>query len=164
MVIIIGTVWATLAFAHTSPAAAVCFSPDGPCADNLLRFVGGAKSSIDMAIYDINLKDLVKILILKAKHMRVRIVVDKRQSHERYSLVSNLESAGVKVRYGHQRGIMHDKFTIVDDKMIETGSFNYTNHATKANQENQIYLSDPNVVKRYEKQFQKIWETAKPSQ
>jgi phosphatidylserine/phosphatidylglycerophosphate/cardiolipin synthase-like enzyme len=41
----------------------------------------------------------------------------------------------VNLRFGHtSEGIMHNKFVIVDGKMIEIGSFNYTNHASKANQ------------------------------
>lgn len=138
----------------------ICFSPDEACDEKLIDFVKSAKDSIDLAIYDINLDQLVHQLAVQSKKIKVRVVVDKRQSKGSHSLVSTLIKAGVNLRYGHQRGIQHNKFTIVDNRMIETGSFNYTNHAAKANQENQIYLSSATVVERYKERFEKMWKSA----
>jgi phosphatidylserine/phosphatidylglycerophosphate/cardiolipin synthase-like enzyme len=138
----------------------VCFSPDEHCDVPLVDFVAGAKTSLDVAIYDINRPALVTELVQKSKVMPVRVVVDRRQSLGKSSKVSQLMKAGVQVRYGHQAGIMHDKFTIRDGAELETGSFNYTNHASVANQENQLYLDDPQVLSRYKERFEKMWASA----
>lgn len=141
----------------------VCFSPDEQCDAKLIKFIQSAQSSIDIAIYDITLEQLVHQLLIQSKKLQIRVLVDKRQSKEPKSLVSLLVKGGISVRYGHQKGIMHNKFVVIDNKMLETGSFNYTNHATVANSENQIYLSTPQVVKRYHDRFEKIWLTGKPA-
>ncbi|PWU20269.1 MAG: hypothetical protein C5B49_04545 [Bdellovibrio sp.] len=141
----------------------VCFSPDEHCDIKLTKFIESAHTSLDIAIYDINLEQLVHQIILQSKKMPVRVLVDKRQTKERNSLVDLLVKAEVPVRFGHQRGIMHNKFAVVDGKMIETGSFNFTNHATEANSENQIYLSTPAIVGRYQDRFNKIWNDGKPA-
>ncbi|MBM4252492.1 MAG: hypothetical protein FJ146_11015 [Deltaproteobacteria bacterium] len=141
----------------------VCFSPDEPCGTKLVKFVLGAKKSLDLAVYDINLDQLVHHVALAAKRMPVRVLVDLRQSKGEHSLVTTLIKAGVDVRYGRQRGVMHNKFIIRDGTMLETGSFNFTNHATMANNENQIYLDKPEVVARYQKRFEEIWVKAKPA-
>ena len=135
----------------------VCFSPDEPCDIKLIKFVQSAQKSIDVAIYDITLDKLAHELLVASKKIPVRILVDRRQSKGNHSLVPLLIKAGAQVRYGYQRGIMHNKFTIIDGKIIETGSFNYTNHATQANNENQVYLATPTIVDRYIKKFQEIW-------
>lgn len=136
----------------------VCFSPDDPCDKKLLAFVSSATKSVDIAIYDLNLDQLVhRLLILSKKGVKVRIIVDKKQSKGNHSLVPLLIKAGAQVRYGHQKGIMHNKFTIVDSRMIETGSFNYTNHATQANNENQVYLANVKIVSQYVARFNTIW-------
>ncbi len=140
----------------------VCFSPDEPCGTKLVKFVQGAKKTLDLAVYDINLDQLVHHLALASKRMPVRVVVDQRQSKGEHSLVTTLVKAGVNVRFGRQRGVMHNKFVIRDGTMVETGSFNFTNHATMANNENQIYLDHPEVVTRYVRRFEEIWERAKP--
>jgi phosphatidylserine/phosphatidylglycerophosphate/cardiolipin synthase-like enzyme len=146
----------------TSGAAEICFSPDEPCEERIGRFLASAQKSVDLAVYDINLEELGELLIAQARKMPVRIVVDKRQSKEKNSIVPMLVQAGVQLRYGHQRGIMHNKFVIVDGTKLETGSFNYTHHASLANQENQIYLSDARAIERYRKRFEQIWEGATP--
>jgi phosphatidylserine/phosphatidylglycerophosphate/cardiolipin synthase-like enzyme len=138
-----------------------CFSPDEPCDVKLLKFIDSAKTSIDVAIYDINLDELVHHLLVQSKKITVRIVCDQRQAKGDHSLIPTLIKAGASVRFGRQRGIMHNKFVVVDGRMVEIGSFNYTHHATQANQENQIYLAKPAVVDRYKKRFEKIWSTAK---
>jgi phosphatidylserine/phosphatidylglycerophosphate/cardiolipin synthase-like enzyme len=146
--------------ASSEQSPEVCFSPDEPCEERLARFVGSARKSLDLAIYDINLEEVGELLISFSKKIPVRIVVDRRQSKERNSIVPTLESAGVKIRFGHQRGIMHNKFAIIDGARLETGSFNYTHHASLANQENQLYLTDSRLIARYQKRFNQMWERA----
>jgi phosphatidylserine/phosphatidylglycerophosphate/cardiolipin synthase-like enzyme len=141
----------------------LCFSPEEPCDLKLTKFIQTAKQSIDIAVYDINRDQLVHELIVASRKIPVRVIVDQRQSKGNHSLVPLLIKAGIPVRFGRQRGYMHNKFTIVDRKMIETGSYNYTNHATEANHENQIYLGSPTIVERYQNQFNGIWNHAKPA-
>jgi phosphatidylserine/phosphatidylglycerophosphate/cardiolipin synthase-like enzyme len=135
-----------------------CFSPDEPCDVKLLKFIDSAKETLDIAIFDINLDLLVRHILEQSRKIPVRIVVDKRQAKGDHSAVPRLLAGGAQVRYGSQRGIMHNKFVIVDGKMVEIGSFNYTNHAAEANEENQIYLAKKPVVERYKKKFERIWE------
>ena len=139
----------------------VCFSPDERCDLKLLKFIESAQKSIDIAIYDLNLDQIGHALLLKSKTIPVRIVFDMRQSKEKNSIVPMLIKAGLNLKIGHQRGIMHNKFAIVDGQRVETGSFNYTNHAYQANNENQVYLSTPAIVNRYKARFNTIWEEAK---
>jgi phosphatidylserine/phosphatidylglycerophosphate/cardiolipin synthase-like enzyme len=140
-----------------------CFSPDEPCAIKLKKFIASAQKSVDIAIYDINEESIVHELLVQAKKIPVRILVDRRQAKGRSSKVPLLIKAGARVRYGKQRGIMHNKFAVVDGKMVELGSFNYTNHASHANNENQIYLASPKVVDRFERRFEKMWNKGDPA-
>jgi phosphatidylserine/phosphatidylglycerophosphate/cardiolipin synthase-like enzyme len=142
----------------------VCFSPDESCDAKLIKFIDTAEKSIDIAIYDLNLDQLAHKLLVASKKIPVRILVDKKQAKGSHSLVPLLIKAGAQVRYGHQRGIMHNKFTIVDGRMIETGSFNYTNHASQSNNENQLYLANPTIVGRYKARFEEIWKKGLPVQ
>jgi phosphatidylserine/phosphatidylglycerophosphate/cardiolipin synthase-like enzyme len=139
----------------------VCFSPDEPCDTKLVKFIDSAEKSLDIAIYDITLDQIVHHVLVKSKKIPVRIIVDQRQSKGNHSLVGTLVKGGANLRYGRQRGIMHNKFVIVDGKALETGSFNYSNNATRSNQENQVYLWNPAIVDRYKQQFEKMWSNAK---
>jgi len=144
----------------------ICFSPDEPCEAKLVKFIDSAQASLDIAIFDINLGGLVNHIIEKAKKVPVRMLVDRRQAKtDPHSAVAILLRAGIPLRYGTQRGIMHNKFVIVDGRtdraMMETGSFNQTHGAAYSNNENQIYLASPKVLDRYKKRFEKIWSEGK---
>ncbi len=142
----------------------VCFSPDEPCDVKLAKFVMSAEKSLDIAIYDLNLAPMTNHFLDAAKKgLKVRVLVDRRQAMTEKSLVPKLVASGADVRLGKQRGIMHNKFVIVDGKMIETGSFNFTNGAAFSNNENQLYLADPAIVKRYRDRFEELWERADSS-
>lgn len=151
-----------LSFIVSPKANEVCFSPEEPCDLKLVKFVQEAEKSLDVAIYDINLDQLVHSLAMQARKIPVRVVVDYRQSKGEHSLVNVLAKAGVNVRFGRQRGIMHNKFILRDGTFLETGSFNFTHHAYTANNENQIYLNTPEVVARYKARFERIWDEARP--
>lgn len=137
----------------------LCFSPDEECAAKLAQFIASAQKSVDVAIYDINEEQIVHQLLLKSKKIPVRVLVDRKQAKGKHSAVALLQKAGVNLRFGRQHGIMHSKFVIVDGNRVETGSFNFTHHASTANRENQVYLTDSPTALKFTTQFEKIWAT-----
>ena len=144
----------------------VCFSPDNCCDIKLVRFIQSATTSIDVAVYDINLQNVVKALVdaVASGSIAVRVIVDRKQSKGKYSLVHALLDGHVPVVFGKQPGIMHNKFVVIDQRMVEVGSFNFTNNATRNNNENQVYLESSLVVLRYEKRFNELWDAAQKRQ
>lgn len=134
-----------------------CFSPVEACDERLIQFLNSAKESIDVAIFDLTHPGIARAIVQASKRVRIRVIADKRQSLQPRSLISFLQESGVNVRMGRQKGIMHHKFSIVDRKQIETGSFNYTLGASFKNQENQVYLSDQQMVRRFLAAFEKMW-------
>ena len=55
---------------------------------------------------------------------------------------------------------MHNKFAIFDGKLMVTGSYNWTNNAEHFNYENAVFITDPNVIMQYQKDFDNIWQNA----
>lgn len=135
----------------------ICFSPKERCDLKLIKFLQNANVSLDIAIFDLTLDQIAHEILVLSKKIPVRVLADRRQGNGPHSLIRTLIKGGVAVKFGKQRGVMHNKFTLVDSKMIETGSFNYTGNATNNNNENQIYLSDPVVVEHYKAHFEEIW-------
>lgn len=72
-----------------------------------------------------------------------------------------LTNKGAEVRYSRNKyGTMHNKFCIIDDKVI-TGSYNWTNHAN-VNDENIVVIDEPSAVNSYNDQFEKLFSTCDP--
>ena len=71
-----------------------------------------------------------------------------------------LESNGAEVCLAEStKGLMHNKFCIIDDKVI-TGSYNWTYHANK-NDENVIINDDAELVANYCEQFKSLFNAGK---
>jgi phosphatidylserine/phosphatidylglycerophosphate/cardiolipin synthase-like enzyme len=52
---------------------------------------------------------------------------------------------------------MHHKFAIIDNRLLLTGSYNWTLAANNKNNENLMVIDDPEVITRYQNQFEKLW-------
>ena len=51
---------------------------------------------------------------------------------------------------------MHDKFCVLGNNRVWTGSFNFTAEAANANQENVIVLDNEEIASRYLKEFDRL--------
>jgi phosphatidylserine/phosphatidylglycerophosphate/cardiolipin synthase-like enzyme len=136
----------------------VCFSPAESCDQKLIAFLGSARKRIDIAIYSFTHRGILQALIdAKNRGVAIRMIADRSQSTGVHSELDAAREAGIEVKIGNVRGIMHDKFTLVDSQRLETGSFNYTAGATAMNAENQVYLFDGEIVARFSKNFEALW-------
>lgn len=136
-----------------------CFSPVERCDLKLISFINLAENQIDIAVFSITHSGIADAII-KAKgkpNMKIRMIVDREQSIAEFSKVADIKAAGVEVKIGLAKSMTHHKFTILDQKRLETGSYNYTFNATNNNLENQVYLSDQATVKRFSEEFERIW-------
>jgi phosphatidylserine/phosphatidylglycerophosphate/cardiolipin synthase-like enzyme len=59
---------------------------------------------------------------------------------------------------------MHNKFMVVDDAFLLTGSFNWTFQAGANNQENLLVVDNPFYIKKYTEEFEKLWKQFENSQ
>lgn len=135
-----------------------CFAPDENCDQKLIEFVTLSEKTLDVAIYNLTLKPYVQAIVSQLqKGVKVRMVIDHEMAQDKLVQFQELKTAGALIKYGGARGIMHDKFTVLDGQKIETGSFNYTVAATKMNSENQIYLFDEKPVKAFVAEFEDLW-------
>ena len=72
-----------------------------------------------------------------------------------------LSKLGAEVRFAKSdKGTMHNKFCIIDD-MVITGSYNWTYHANK-NNENILMTDEYSVVSSYKKEFDRLFGDAIP--
>lgn len=111
------------------------FSPQDDTLQAFLQFIGRAKKKIRIADYSFNLEPLVDLLIEKQKRgVDVRLVLDKSQSTgvSEKPAIARLEQAKVPFVVGtsEKHKIMHNKFTVIDDEWVQSGSWNYTSAAS----------------------------------
>lgn len=59
-------------------------------------------------------------------------------------------------RRANRGGIMHDKFCVIDNQVVITGSYNWTNNAEFRNDENITIERDPEQATRYSEEFRRL--------
>jgi phosphatidylserine/phosphatidylglycerophosphate/cardiolipin synthase-like enzyme len=161
----LGNVFVFLFFALTvvvSPilkAADVYFSPSLDCEERIVEAIKNSKKEIVVAVYSINNKKIVDALETAHNNgVNIRVLTDSLQAAGKSSKVLTLVNAGLNLRVHSVNKIMHNKFAVFDSKKAVSGSYNWTLAASNQNSENCILFDEPNVIKTYLGEFDRLWQ------
>jgi phosphatidylserine/phosphatidylglycerophosphate/cardiolipin synthase-like enzyme len=138
----------------------------GSVAEQLVRRIDEAQSSVHIAAFEFDLAPVADALI--AAHERgveVKWITDdengiETDEEEGRNLFPTLERAGVEVKDDGRSGLMHNKFWIFDDRTVWTGSYNATANGTFRNNNNVLVINSPEVAAIYEREFHELWDGA----
>ena len=61
---------------------------------------------------------------------------------------------------GNLIGLMHHKVIIIDQKVVITGSYNFTESTETVNDENVVIIFSPEIAKKYLEEFQRVFQLA----
>lgn len=125
----------------------VYFCPRDDCETPLRQLLGQANKSIHCTIYELGLVSLQHVLVEKANNIDVRVVVDNNYFEK---FPQNF------IRKDHV-GEMHNKFCVIDQKVMFTGSLNPTNTGVSKSNNNVIITNIPSIITNYEEEFAEIW-------
>lgn len=119
-----------------------------------------AKTSVDIATFDFDLP-AVGAALYKAhqKGRRIRLVIDSEnlQTPEVAALAGHLQEAGIPITFDRRSAFMHNKFVIVDGKVVWTGSWNLTWNDTFRNNNNMLRFEDQHVANDYIQKFEALF-------
>ena len=145
-----------------------CFSPAGQCSHHILREILRARREILVAVFAFTNDDIARALVeAKKRGIEVRVVLDREFDRENdFSQGSYLKKKGLSVRRvsgrskGKQKhGSMHQKFAVIDSRVVFTGSYNWTASADNYNDENLLMFHDAGpLAEDYRRQFLRLWE------
>lgn len=140
----------------------VYFSPDDNVAANLLDLIHNASESIYFMAYSFTSDPLAEAIRARAEDgVTVEGVMDSEQ------ITSNIgtefdpfRQAGLDVRRDGIPGLMHHKVIIIDEQIVITGSYNFTNSAETRNDENLLVIYDPFIASQFLAEFQRVFALA----
>jgi phosphatidylserine/phosphatidylglycerophosphate/cardiolipin synthase-like enzyme len=145
--------WGRLAYRFVVPAPtiAVHFSPKGGCGQAVVDAIEKAKEQILVMAYSFTYDPIVKALMdAHARGVDVELIFDKSNEAELRSDMPRCIEKGLKVLIDAEHAIAHNKLMVIDQKVIVTGSFNFTRQAEDANAENLLILrNDKKLVEKY---------------
>ncbi len=140
----------------------IYFSPEDKFRESkLLPLINRAKKSIHFLIYSFTNKEIANALInAYNRGVEIKGVFDKSWSTNRYSKDEYLKDTGIDIKYDSNPYTLHNKVMIIDDKIVVTGSYNFTNSADSKNEENSLVIKNEQIADRYEDEFERIYEKA----
>ena len=122
-----------------------------------------AKKTLDVCVFVLTCKELADVLVNAHQNgVEVRVISDNEQSFASGSQVERLRKVGIQVRNDGSSYFMHHKFAVVDDRLLVSGSLNWTLQGVCGNQENVIVTTVPELVTPFGRQFEKLWEMYDP--
>lgn len=137
--------------------------PDKPAArkpslnEKFVEFMGTARQTLDLAIFQLDLPDVVQALKdAQARGVRVRLVtdVDSLKDPKEGAAFRELERGGLPVVAGNGGGIMHNKFAVADGARVWTGSWNFTANDTWRYNNNALWIESPELADAYSQLFE----------
>jgi phosphatidylserine/phosphatidylglycerophosphate/cardiolipin synthase-like enzyme len=137
---------------------------DGNLDQILIKEMNAAQKNLNVAIYSLTKEDIGNsILHAKKMGVDVKVITDKQEagSKSQKAILDKFKENNIPVKINSHPGLMHLKVSIIDDKTVTGGSFNYTVNATKENDENLIIMRDSSIVKEYSTEFNTMWDDTK---
>lgn len=147
----------------------VAFSPNLGAEELVIRVTDSAKKDLRVMAYAFTSSKITSALIRAAKRgVNVYLLADEKQNlgagagPKGRAALSALSLAGVHVRVVDAYPIFHDKVQISDGRVLQTGSFNYSDAAAKRNSENVIvHWDNPELASAYAEHFARNWKLSK---
>ena len=161
---------ASIPSAIADMAVQACFSPQGKCSIHILREIGNAKKELLVAVYAFTSDDLAGALVeAKRRGVIVQVIIDREfDSRNDKSKGKFLELQKIPVRRlsggkptdsEREGGLMHQKFAVVDRRIVFTGSYNWTQSADSFNDENLLLFRNAGpLAEEYRRTFVRLWE------
>ena len=149
---------------YFKPKPVICecyFFPNPSNEQRVVKMFQTCKKTLDIAIFTFT-RDSIAQAILDAhkRGLKVRCIGDDGNSKVKGSDVRLLASVGIPCKTDNNaRFHMHNKMAIIDNSVVITGSFNWTNQAINKNQDNILFIEDKNIANQYTKYFNEIWDS-----
>ncbi|MBA7490290.1 Cardiolipin synthase B [subsurface metagenome] len=125
----------------------------------IIKNIDDAKEFINIAMYTFTDREIAQAIIrARDRGVDIKIYLDRSQVNAKYSKSRYFVNNGIEgIRISSNNYIMHNKFAVIDNKIVITGSYNWTASAGERNDENLLLIDDNNIIKEYQNQFNNLW-------
>ncbi|MFL6526507.1 MAG: phospholipase D-like domain-containing protein [Chthoniobacterales bacterium] len=141
--------------------------------ERLVTFISAARSTLDLALYDMRLSDGLKAQLHEALNERTKAGVQVRiccdgdkpqhpdtaagQDPAAPGTSAQIASLGFPWRQIGGMKLMHHKFIVRDASSVWTGSLNFTDDAFTLMENNVVTIDSPEIATAYAEDFEDIW-------
>ena len=115
-----------------------------------------AQASVDIAAFDLDALPIVEALMtLESRDIPVRVVTDDGNTDQ--STTNRLRRNGISVVEDRRSAFMHNKFIVIDERIVWTGSLNYTSNDAYCNNNNAVRFDVPELAANYRAEMDEMY-------
>jgi len=115
-----------------------------------------AQTQVDVAAFELNSLPIVNALIdLEKRGIPVRVVTDTDNADQ--TSINRLRRNGISVVEDKRSGLMHDKFVVIDGRILYTGSLNYTTNGVYCNNNNLVRIESSRLAENYTAEMDEMY-------
>jgi len=135
----------------------IAFSPEEDTFGRIIETLSKAKKSVKIAMFAFTDKRIVNYLkVLSVHGVEIQVILDR--DWNLTNVYSSLEALSqfTTTQLDYCDALLHEKFLIVDDKILLTGSYNYTLSAESKNDEFLFETTKKEIVEAFIKHFRTL--------
>jgi phosphatidylserine/phosphatidylglycerophosphate/cardiolipin synthase-like enzyme len=140
----------------------VYFSPDDGVANPILEMLRNAEESIHFLAFSFTTDEFGEAIRMQAGNgLTVAGVMEEEQVKSNIGTEYDLfKQASLDVLVDGNEGQMHHKTMIIDERVVITGSYNFSRSAETRNDENLIIIYNEQIADFYMQEFQRVYQLA----
>lgn len=139
----------------------IYFSPQDQALPFVLKQIEQARKSVIFMAFSFTSAPIADALIdATERGVHVEGVIEKRNAFGTGSVFAQLRANGVDIQEDGNCYIMHHKVLIIDNEVVITGSYNFTNNAEDTNDENLAIIHDPMIARFFQHEYTRIRQHA----
>lgn len=129
----------------------------------IINTIKSASKEIIIAVAWFNNTNIFNCLIEKPRHVSLSILLSNDKNNYNNGLdFSKIIQSGGKIFLYDKKKLMHNKYLIIDDNTVITGSYNFTFGAEYLNLENIVlFVDEPSITKQYSDNFNNLLSSSK---
>jgi len=137
------------------PRHEVHFSPQGSVTQTLVKLISKSRREILLQGFQFNSRPLAEALLAaKKKGVHLEVLLDSINEKDPTSEMGMLLDGGIPCQVDDNHGCMHSKVMIIDNRILVTGSFNFTRQSEEENVENLLVIQGvSDLVYTYREHF-----------
>ncbi|MBC7777209.1 MAG: DUF1669 domain-containing protein [Phycisphaerae bacterium] len=130
---------------------------------HVISHIGKAQKNILVAMaWLTNSRIISKLLEVHKRGVVVEVIVDANDKNKESVDLKKLHENGIKIRFSEglkelvEKRTMHNKFCVIDNVKVITGSYNWSYPAEKYHNENIVIIEDEHVALDYRLEFRRL--------
>lgn len=127
-------------------------------ANEIIKHLDKARVSIHVCIAWFTNQSIADKLVEKHKQgIDVKVIFYDDHTNSKFGV--NIDGIPFKAVHGSRGGIMHNKYCIIDNQIVITGSYNWSENAENKNDENAAAMYDYDRASDYSVEFRKMFDS-----